>query len=129
MEIGEVVRTPVERNMGSRKTIALVGAWLKACMGAHEACMFGWNPKWKPIRLLELDYTVGPSKVRLQAQFSPADLLYMTLSHGWGSSSSQRLILTRDTLGALREGVTIQTLPQTVRDAVRLARRLGGRYI
>jgi hypothetical protein len=115
--------------MGSRKTIALVGAWLKACMGAHEACMFGWNPKWKPIRLLELDYTVGPSKVRLQAQFSPADLLYMTLSHGWGSSSSQRLILTRDTLGALREGVTIQTLPQTVRDAVRLARRLGGRYI
>jgi hypothetical protein len=65
--------------------------------------MFGWNPKWKPIRLLELDYTVGPSKVRLQAQFSPADLLYMTLSHGWGSSSSQRLILTRDTLGALRE--------------------------
>jgi hypothetical protein len=53
MEIGEVVRTPVEMNMGSRKTIALVRAWLEACMEAHEACISGWNPK------MEADSIIG----------------------------------------------------------------------
>ena len=116
-------------NTGSKKTISLIRAWLKGCTGLHGACKFGWNPQWKPTRLLELDYSGSPPNVRLQTQFPSGNLCYMTLSHRWGPSNSQRLMLTQGTVDTLRERVPIKTLPQTFREAVKLTRQLGQRYI
>ncbi|KXX76165.1 Vegetative incompatibility protein HET-E-1 [Madurella mycetomatis] len=52
---------------------------------------------------------------------------YLTLSHRWGSK--HHLKLTRCNFKSLQEGITVQSLPQTYRDAAIVAAQLGYRYL
>ncbi|KAK3321776.1 heterokaryon incompatibility protein-domain-containing protein [Apodospora peruviana] len=53
---------------------------------------------------------------------------YLTLSHRWGPTRGL-LQLTRSNLGQLKEGILLQCLPKTFRDAATVAAELGYRYL
>jgi hypothetical protein len=53
---------------------------------------------------------------------------YFTLSHCWGSQRP-RLLLTRDTVGMLKDSLPIDSLEPTYRDALDATRSLGCRYL
>jgi hypothetical protein len=57
----------------------------------------------------------------------PERLRYLTLSHCWGRHQLVRLL--ESNLDAFCEDIPYQLLPQTFRDAIRVARRLGFAYL
>lgn len=80
-----------------------------------------------PSRLLSLDPT-NRRRIRLldTCNITPAPV-YMTLSHCWGTAKF--LTLNGSTCERLREGIDVFELPQTFRDAVRVALQLGAKYL
>ncbi|KAL2689081.1 hypothetical protein Neosp_003133 [[Neocosmospora] mangrovei] len=100
--------------------------WLDDCMGGcHEGCV----PPMKsqlPTRVLDVDTNLG-SIVRLQEQNTGILERYAALSYCWGGP--QPLTATKSNLQALISGFEVEKLPQTLRDAVYVTRRLGIRYL
>lgn len=80
-----------------------------------------------PTRLLDLGDQKFDSfgDVRLISQRS--GLLYVALSHRWGSS--QHLTTTRSNLSQHMLGIRFAELPKTFRDSISVARYLGVRYL
>ena len=52
---------------------------------------------------------------------------YATLSYCWGGD--QRIVLTRKTYDEFLNGVSLDSLPQTIRDAIKVTRKLGLKYL
>lgn len=52
---------------------------------------------------------------------------YLTLSHRWGQNSTLRLL--KANLGQFKEGILLQYLPKTFREAAMIAAELGYRYL
>lgn len=88
------------------------------------------NSSWKPTHLL--DVTVrgprGSPGLRLvDGMFVDVLSEYVTLSHCWGKSKAVRL--HKGTLAALRQGVSLDSLPKTIAEAALVTERLGFRYL
>lgn len=79
-----------------------------------------------PARLIEIGNTTDQPHLTISNRLLLGER-YVTLSHCWGSG--QYLKLTTATNDRLRAGFDITLLPPTFRDAVRIARRLGVRYL
>ncbi|KAJ3466574.1 hypothetical protein MRS44_004138 [Fusarium solani] len=100
--------------------------WLDDCVGeCHERCL----PPEKsqlPTRVLDVESSLGPI-VRLQDQTAGRFERYAVLSYCWGGP--QPLTATKSNIQTLISGVEIDRLPQTLKDAVYVTRRLGIRYL
>jgi len=88
-----------------------------------------------PSRLLDIGDNNSRSsntkaKVRLECKVDEIpNLRYATLSHVWGSDPSSCIQLRRATLEPFTEEVPLDAMPTKYRDAIRIARVLGLRYI
>lgn len=83
-----------------------------------------------PTRLLDLGQSKLPlSLTRLRlVTTNPEDRgRYVTLSHRWGNK--HQLTLTTASMDALMRAIPFNGLPKTYRDAVKVARSLGHRYL
>ncbi|KAF2867419.1 heterokaryon incompatibility protein-domain-containing protein [Massariosphaeria phaeospora] len=98
------------------------------CLDHHELCnRKSLNARRKyPSRLLAIS-GARRSQVRLVAGSNLTSGDYFTLSHCWGGF--QPLKLTAQSEVSLREGVTIQELPKTFRDAIVICIYLEVPYI
>jgi hypothetical protein len=79
-----------------------------------------------PTRVLDLGWGIEVDVVRLfesSGKLAP----FVALSHCW--ASSHRFTLTRETFDSLIRGIALTDLPQTFRDAVRITKKLGLRYL
>jgi hypothetical protein len=85
------------------------------------------NKHWRPTRLL--DVSSGKHfKIVLTENIPPElHVLYMTLSHCWGSYVPARLLTTN--FGDYMSGSDLDVLPKTFQDAVCTARRLNVHYL
>ncbi|KAE9362831.1 HET-domain-containing protein, partial [Stipitochalara longipes BDJ] len=84
-----------------------------------------------PTRLLDILPREG-SEVRLvdTAKSPPADKRYLALSHCWGQYAPLHTIkLENAKLDVYLQDIPLETLPKTFKDAVRITRELGLRYI
>jgi len=115
--------------LGPDKKLNLIKLWLKVNIGQDGAM----ENRFSPTRLLDLS---KEGEVRLvqcvpdgsdldPAQVSPPD--YVALSHRWGAS--QHLTVTTQTLLQLSEGISIERLPETFRDAVFVTQQLGPHHL
>lgn len=52
---------------------------------------------------------------------------YVTLSHCWGKEKP--ILFTQASKTRLREGIEIKELPKTFREAIKVLRKLGFRYL
>lgn len=99
--------------------------WLRFCGEKHPRCSpLGDRPL--PTRVIDIGGK-DSSRVRLVVSHGRLDR-YIALSHCWGLR--EPITTTKDNLDRhVKEGIEIDDLPQTFRDAVEVVRALGFQYL
>lgn len=95
-------------------------------------CNKGWSGTKLPTRLLYVGDPNEDTLILMENIPTEEEVRYIALSHSWGNLShqeQQRISTTRENLPDRREGFSIHDFPQTFRDAVRVTRGLGLRYL
>jgi hypothetical protein len=106
----------------------VVRRWLETCINSHPICAQRRTTDWYPTRLLDLgDAELHGSIKLIHTQEEALSEPYVTLSHCWGGVSLIKLTTT--TLPGFKLGIQLCDLPQTFRDAVKVALFLGVRYL
>ena len=109
----------------SQATIDLAKTWLNSCLSKHKQCRRqGTFPDPKPNRLLMLSGSPDhPSLYLAEVTTQQSHIAYLTLSHCWGTGPL--LTTTREKYHSYLQGIPYTDLPQTFKDAVTIALRLG----
>lgn len=110
-----------------------VKVWLDSCLQHHSSCSKDTG-QFRPSRLLDLGSNVGENDIRLIV--SELDIPkqkgrqnhYATLSYCWGPPGLNART-TKENVGERRRKIPLDSLPRTVRDAVKVTRELGIRYL
>jgi hypothetical protein len=128
--LGEILRKKAVKSstrIGSSEDFHLVRHWLGHCLSSHSKCV-GPDPKHPPLptRVLEVNLDEGGSSIKLVSG-KGSHGQYVTLSHVWGHA--RPLKTTRSTLKERMNGIPIDSLPQTFKDTVTVARELPVRYV
>lgn len=117
------------RNTSSDPCFELVCEWFAKCVEGHSLCKITARTEvGYPSRLIELGSADSDYELRIYTKLKGSpEAPYLTLSHRWGAADF--LKLTQSTFERLHRGFSIAELPQTFRDAVVVARKLGVRYV
>lgn len=81
-----------------------------------------------PSRILDLEALGDPEKICLR-ETNDEQGNFVALSHCWGTDKASHLMTTRATLANMVSGIAVASLPPTFRDAVKVTRYLGQRYL
>jgi hypothetical protein len=98
-------------------------AMLKQCQEEHESCESQTLP-FLPTRVIDLQ---DPNRPKLCMTDQNHQAFYVGLSYCWGGP--QEVLLTVDTLDAKTQGLRLEDLSQTIRDAIEVTAKLGYRYL
>jgi hypothetical protein len=104
-----------------------INEWLEIC--EHHDCTLqiqGEPSPRLPRRIIDVSSSEEPT-LKLEESPNPK-MRYMTLSYCWGPVRPQ-LTLTKDTLAELKTRISLNELPQTVKNAVLLARELSIQFL
>ncbi|KAJ1334082.1 HET domain-containing protein [Microdochium nivale] len=108
-----------------------VTKWMQLCTSSHSACNVEAATGWHPTRLLDLanpESSLDTFRVVVTKSLDlRATARYTTLSHCWGTA--QFLQLRKSTFDELTAGIKLDRLPKTFREAMRVTRQLGVRYL
>ncbi|KAF4458719.1 HET-domain-containing [Fusarium albosuccineum] len=118
----------VDPDAGSKSALDLATGWIDYCVANHDNCR---PPQGcLPSRLLDLAAFDDPRRIRLwETNGTTTSDPYVTLSHCWGTDTSHHVRTTHATLSGHLDGMSIQTLPQTFQDAIKVTRHFGIRYL
>ncbi|KAK0639605.1 heterokaryon incompatibility protein-domain-containing protein [Cercophora newfieldiana] len=116
-------------------TFDTVKQWIQRCNTHHMSCRAAaltsyHGPFEMPRRLLTFSISeVVPSEVRVERVTTPT--CYVALSYCWGNSAeaSAQKKSTRDTIAEHERRIPLQSLPQTIQDAILATRELGVGYL
>jgi hypothetical protein len=127
----ETKRLPIalSGNTGSDETISQIYEWIERCTKTHAVCNEGREEMWMPTRLLEISNISGDLSVHLRDRSQLQCSRYLTLSHCWGPTGTQKLQLTTASLNSLCSGIAVCSLKPTFRDMARLTWQLGVRFL
>jgi hypothetical protein len=110
---------------GSPESIQRAAQWLEACATCHRRCGRSLEPLL-PDCILDVGLSFSSNVITLQETIDQRDR-YICLSYCWGLS--EFISTTMDNISSHKEGVQLQSLPQTFRDAIFISRALNVRYI
>ncbi|RMJ12711.1 hypothetical protein CDV36_007607 [Fusarium kuroshium] len=107
------------QSTGSQETLSLAKRWVQQCTTRHERCSKPAEEKpWYPTRLLSFNLHEAPTVRLIETARTRPDGQYMTLTHRWGPSPADHIVLTKDTYPQLLEGAPLSALPQVFQDAI-----------
>ena len=98
--------------------------WLSECQCRHKGM------SQLPTRILDVGANHFGRSIKLRIRTKspyPENADYVALSYCWGGS--QPIVATIASLPKLEAGISIEELPQTIRDAVEVTRKLGFRFL
>ena len=108
-------------------SLQLGKAWLHNCLNTHSSCGPRNPEAVLPTRLLDVGNS-GSDAIRLVMGSSlDHNTRYATLSYRWGIDKS--FVLTAAKLDSYQESIVAKDLPATLRDATKVTRALGLRYL
>lgn len=109
----------------SKATIDLARKWLQSCRENHAECSRqGFFSQDQPKRFLRLSGShVDPLIHLVEAQELSSNVLYLTLSHCWGTKPI--LKLTKANYSSFVKGLPFSGLSKTFQDTIQLTMRLG----
>lgn len=115
----------IEQDVRHPRIIEQVKSWLRTCVEEHAQCR-GQEPTTlhRPRRLLDL--RDGSIKL-VESSQTGLKTSWMTLSYCWGSD--QEVKLTKHSLLRHQIGIEHSSLPNTIRDAIDVARALDIWYL
>jgi hypothetical protein len=118
-----------DSHTGSGPSFEIVRAWLAECQENHHHCKTT-QPSNTPLpnRVIDVgpaDESVDPYLLETHGKTIGK---YVTLSHCWGSSSGYVKTI-RDNVASHKSQIKLHLLPQTFKDAIKVVRELGIRYL
>jgi hypothetical protein len=127
------------KNPASREIFDLALHWIQDCLSSHYTCSEKIKPRL-PRRLIEVG---NPDRSIQPRLWTPYDEVpgegqqahnqermygrYAALSYCWGTTTF--LTTTSSTLEKRKLGIPLDTLPQTIQDAITITRQLGIQYL
>lgn len=103
--------------------------WLTACQNDHPKCRIP-NPSVGPSRLLDVDADFSRSNIRLvEIKEGSVPFPFVCLSHCWGPAHALVMRTTKANLDAHKKLIALDELSETFKDAIRITRDLGYRYL
>jgi len=118
-------RKPPEVDVASERSFKQATQWLQECVKQHSP-NFCLKPKKTPLPKRVIDV----SGVHPRLHFSEgAPAKYACLSYCWGNSWMQQVVTTLDNVHRNSNRIIFENLPQTIKDAITVTRRLNLRYI
>ncbi|KAL8691311.1 MAG: hypothetical protein Q9218_003440, partial [Villophora microphyllina] len=114
-------------DVGSSQSFALANQWMNDCATDHPSCGADADTSVLPLRVLDLGPFGNSKDLKLYIS-NDQSAPYACLSYCWGPQP-QSLQLTLGTLSALVERIQLAKLPQSLQDAIHVARMLGFRYL
>jgi hypothetical protein len=103
----------------------LAQAWLNVCIDGHFDCKLGLP--FLPARVIDVGSEHENRDPFLYEVKRSHIAKYLALSYCWGSNQAFRT--TSENLEDYRRAIPLQSMPQTYRDAVVVARRFGIQYL
>lgn len=128
--IGLIASASSPKSIGTRNLLSLTDTglcreWLKLCQTEHHTCPSVSN-RSLPTRLIYVgESTSGANPKLVETRGQTGE--YITLSHCWGQSRPPST--TKANLSSHMASMPLQSMPKTFRDAVKLVRLLGYRYL
>jgi hypothetical protein len=101
-------------------------SWLQACLDDHDCPSSA--PGLLPSRVIDVSNS-DPNLLRLETPPSGTHERYAALSYCWGSGYDGSYLTSAANLQERREGFSVDLLPRSIREAVRVTQRLGLRYL
>ncbi|KAH6615372.1 heterokaryon incompatibility protein-domain-containing protein [Boeremia exigua] len=103
--------------------------WLTTCCTQHKHCepLSDDGKRFLPTRLLDIGIP-GQRSIRLVHSDETQEMQYATLSYCWGNPENAART-TKANLTERLEAIPVESLPQTIQDAVEVTRSLGIRYL
>jgi len=98
---------------------------VKECLSEHQQCQH-IDPPNLPTRVVDVGVSTE-SNIKLIEPPRGTKAEYLTLSYCWGRP--RFLVTLNENIEQHRQGIEIERLPQTFRDAIKITRELGFRYI
>ncbi|KAI0169812.1 heterokaryon incompatibility protein-domain-containing protein [Hypoxylon sp. FL1284] len=119
----------VDKNPTSASAVNTAKTWLDTCLTKHEYCLSQNQATTLPFRYLDVNDGEYSDFIFLRDGDGDveSDQRYVALSHCWGTS--QQFCTTTTNLQTHREGILIDRLPQTFKDAIQVVRELGLRFL
>ena len=103
--------------------------WIRACKESHPNCsevQLHESPRL-PNRILDVTSGTDSSTIRLHHSHNAEKADYVCLSYAWGGP--QPITLSLSSLQEYQDGIRVDELPLTLRDAIYVTRQLGIRYL
>ena len=116
----------IEKDPCSKASLAIVSGWLRDCLKNHNSCRPPTEFQKPPKRLINVG--IKPQNPFLvETSTGSQQLKWLSLSYCWGEEPSMKL--TTDTMDMLRNGIPLNRLDPTIRDAILVTRALEITYI
>ncbi|XXH05935.1 hypothetical protein Hte_012378 [Hypoxylon texense] len=117
----------IDSDPTSVSAINIAKTWLSTCLAKHQSCLSQSQAVALPSRYLDVNDGIHNDHIFLRDSGVEPDHRYIALSHCWGTA--EQLCTTSTTFQSHKEGIPIRILPQTFKDAVRVVREVGLRYL
>jgi len=119
------------KNSGSARAVEHTQSKLKICQETHPGCQLQVARSGLPTRLLDIGNTTEDGQILLViVQMKGVQAPYVALSHCWGNQDEAVMPKTTSlNLETQENGIVMECLPRTFRDAINLTRRLDMRYL
>lgn len=127
---GGVVFLPRLRHIGGARPVGpfldpkLVESWIQQCKANHNVCYQQCKPPF-PVELILID-TKNDSIMKVAPGAKPP---YLALSYVWGATLQPELTKATLEQRSVKGGLAELCIPQTVLDAIHLAKMMGYRYL
>src|ERR1700712_828375 len=117
----------MEENPGSDTALKISSSWLERCLKNHSSCNPPAELHKTPKRLINVG---SESRNPFLVESSPCSeqMIWVSLSYCWGQGPSM-MMLSRDNLGAMKNGIPLNKLDPTIQDAILVTRALNISYI
>lgn len=123
---------PIPDSTGHRRVLDIAKIWLEKCDTDHNCetlrTQSTLDPEWNPKRLIDITDTAVPRLLEPHLELPRHLCRYATLSHCWGSNPDF-ITLTTENFAQFCQGITIDNLPKSFRDAITVCSHLNIRYI
>ncbi|CEF74560.1 unnamed protein product [Fusarium graminearum] len=125
-ELCTLPESDLGHHTGSDQSLDQAKKWYSGCIRDHPNCSTNIAANgFQPSRLLYLG-NAKDIRIHIRGEY-PCDMKYMTLSHCWGNSHFIKL--QSSNLDEFRQTISWESLPQTFKDAIRVARHLESQYL
>jgi len=118
---------PIITDAAGDTAFSYARSWISQCHSNHEHCKKQTSVAL-PSRLIDVEIEQDTPWVKLHTSEPNGELgSYAALSYCWGGP--QPVVASTESLEKLKAGIAVMALPQTIKDAVEVTRKLGLRYL